>query len=91
MTAYKTLGTNSTELNRYSLVCGQTCLILFKDFFGFSVAEFLLFFSLSAQVVLNFNDGENDDGVGWDPEPIPVTIDFRGVRAGYTFPVGLTT
>ncbi|KAF8335211.1 glycoside hydrolase family 30 protein [Amanita rubescens] len=39
-------------------------------------------------VVLNWND--NIDGV-WLTEPVTATIEFRGLQATYTFPVGVTT
>ncbi|KAI5119683.1 hypothetical protein M0805_003570 [Coniferiporia weirii] len=39
-------------------------------------------------VVLNWAD--NTSGT-WDPQPIDTTIEFRGMQATYTFPVGVTT
>eukprot|EP00914_Ancora_sagittata_P010913 GHVO01021335.1.p1 GENE.GHVO01021335.1~~GHVO01021335.1.p1 ORF type:complete len:527 (-),score=31.84 GHVO01021335.1:146-1726(-) len=39
-------------------------------------------------VVLNWDD--NDNGA-WDPTPVATTIEFRGMQARYTFPVGVTT
>ncbi|KAG9037046.1 hypothetical protein FRB95_006899 [Tulasnella sp. JGI-2019a] len=39
-------------------------------------------------VVLNWNDGGT---AGWNPQPVPATINFNGVTASYTFPVGVTT
>ncbi|KAJ7166584.1 glucan endo-1,6-beta-glucosidase [Mycena filopes] len=38
-------------------------------------------------VVLNWND----DVGGWNPTPVATTIEFRGMQAAYTFPVGVTT
>lgn len=42
------------------------------------------------KVVINFDDGTSSYS-GWSPQPAQVTIQFRGVQASYTFPVGLTT
>lgn len=39
-------------------------------------------------VVLNWDDQPNGS---WDPTPITATIEFRGMQATYTFPVGVTT
>ncbi|KAL4251807.1 glycosyl hydrolase 30 family protein [Abortiporus biennis] len=39
-------------------------------------------------VVLNWADTTNG---AWDPQPIQTTIEFRGMQATYTFPVGVTT
>ncbi|KAG8845893.1 hypothetical protein FRB96_002223 [Tulasnella sp. 330] len=39
-------------------------------------------------VVLNWNDGGS---AGWNPQPVSATINFAGVTAAYTFPVGVTT
>ncbi|KAG8845451.1 hypothetical protein FRB96_002507 [Tulasnella sp. 330] len=39
-------------------------------------------------VVLNWNDGGS---AGWNPQPVAATINFNGVTAAYTFPVGVTT
>ncbi|OBZ71255.1 Endo-1,6-beta-D-glucanase [Grifola frondosa] len=39
-------------------------------------------------VVLNWDDHPNGP---WDPTPIQTTIEFRGMQATYTFPVGVTT
>ncbi|KAJ7065779.1 glycoside hydrolase family 30 protein [Mycena amicta] len=39
-------------------------------------------------VVLNQNDGEPST---WNPVSVPATIEFRGMQAQYTFPVGVTT
>ncbi|KAI5121488.1 hypothetical protein M0805_003943 [Coniferiporia weirii] len=39
-------------------------------------------------VVLNWAD--NTDGT-WNPQPVKTTIEFRGMQATYTFPVGVTT
>ncbi|KAG8998335.1 hypothetical protein FRB94_004503 [Tulasnella sp. JGI-2019a] len=39
-------------------------------------------------VVLNWNDGGT---AGWNPQPVAATINFNGVTASYTFPVGVTT
>ncbi|KAF5392009.1 hypothetical protein D9757_003254 [Collybiopsis confluens] len=39
-------------------------------------------------VVLNSDDNVNGD---WDPTPVATTIEFRGMQARYTFPVGVTT
>ncbi|TBU27192.1 glycoside hydrolase [Dichomitus squalens] len=39
-------------------------------------------------VVLNSNDHPNGP---WDPVPVQTTIEFRGMQATYTFPVGVTT
>ncbi|KAJ6476001.1 glucan endo-1,6-beta-glucosidase [Mycena vitilis] len=39
-------------------------------------------------VVLNWDD---NSATAWDPIPITATIEFRGVQATYTFPVGVTT
>ncbi|ESK85316.1 glycoside hydrolase family 30 protein [Moniliophthora roreri MCA 2997] len=39
-------------------------------------------------VVLNWYDNASSE---WNPVPIEATIDFRGVQATYTFPVGITT
>lgn len=38
-------------------------------------------------VVLNWNDSVG----GWNPTPVQTTIEFRGMQAVYTFPVGVTT
>ncbi|KAH6912001.1 glucan endo-1,6-beta-glucosidase [Coprinopsis sp. MPI-PUGE-AT-0042] len=38
-------------------------------------------------VVLNWNDSIG----GWNPQPVTSTIEFRGKRATFTFPVGVTT
>ncbi|TFK37581.1 glucan endo-1,6-beta-glucosidase [Crucibulum laeve] len=38
-------------------------------------------------VVLNSNDNQG----GWNPTPVQTTIEFRGLQATYTFPVGVTT
>ncbi|KAF8172956.1 glycoside hydrolase family 30 protein [Mycena galopus ATCC 62051] len=39
-------------------------------------------------VVMNWNDNA---AVSWDPQPVTATIEFRGMQASYTFPVGVTT
>ncbi|QRV88291.1 glycoside hydrolase family 30 protein [Ceratobasidium sp. AG-Ba] len=39
-------------------------------------------------VVLNWNDNAI---TSWNPQPVKATIEFRGVQATYTFPVGVTT
>ncbi|KAK7441836.1 hypothetical protein VKT23_016497 [Stygiomarasmius scandens] len=39
-------------------------------------------------VVLNWDDHPNGP---WDPTPVTTTIEFRGMQATYTFPVGVTT
>ncbi|KAF7358940.1 Glycoside hydrolase family 30 protein [Mycena sanguinolenta] len=39
-------------------------------------------------VVMNWNDNAS---AGWDPVPVTATIEFRGMQATYTFPVGVTT
>ena len=39
-------------------------------------------------VVLNWDDHPNGS---WDPVPVQTTIEFRGMQATYTFPVGVTT
>ncbi|KAG9086493.1 hypothetical protein FS749_003610 [Ceratobasidium sp. UAMH 11750] len=39
-------------------------------------------------VVLNWNDSASSS---WNPQPVKATIEFRGVQATYTFPVGVTT
>ncbi|KAI0333701.1 glycoside hydrolase [Cubamyces sp. BRFM 1775] len=39
-------------------------------------------------VVMNWADTQNG---AWNPTPIRTTIDFRGMQATYTFPVGVTT
>ncbi|KAI0369366.1 glycoside hydrolase [Pilatotrama ljubarskyi] len=39
-------------------------------------------------VIMNWDD--NQDGT-WNPTPIQATIEFRGMQATYTFPVGVTT
>ncbi|KAJ3835095.1 glucan endo-1,6-beta-glucosidase [Lentinula raphanica] len=41
-------------------------------------------------VVLNENDGVSTGG-SWNPVAVPTTIEFRGMQASYTFPVGVTT
>ncbi|KAJ6491902.1 glucan endo-1,6-beta-glucosidase [Mycena sanguinolenta] len=41
-----------------------------------------------ALVVMNWNDNAS---AGWDPLPVTATIEFRGMQATYTFPVGVTT
>ncbi|KDQ52426.1 glycoside hydrolase family 30 protein [Jaapia argillacea MUCL 33604] len=38
-------------------------------------------------VVLNWDDSVG----GWNPQPVQTTIEFRGMQATYTFPVGVTT
>ncbi|KAF8064208.1 glycoside hydrolase [Lyophyllum atratum] len=38
-------------------------------------------------VVLNWDDSVG----GWNPTPVQTTIEFRGMQALYTFPVGVTT
>ncbi|KAJ7657870.1 glycoside hydrolase [Mycena polygramma] len=38
-------------------------------------------------VVLNWDDSIG----GWNPTPVASTIEFRGMQAKYTFPVGVTT
>ncbi|KAF9526218.1 glucan endo-1,6-beta-glucosidase [Crepidotus variabilis] len=38
-------------------------------------------------VVLNWNDSTG----GWNPQPVKATIEFRGMQAAYTFPVGVST
>ncbi|KAK7441531.1 hypothetical protein VKT23_016522 [Stygiomarasmius scandens] len=40
-------------------------------------------------VVLNSNDGSAQGG--WNPQPVKTAINFRGMQAIYTFPVGVTT
>ena len=36
--------------------------------------------------------GRDDHPNGpWDPQPVQTTIEFRGMQATYTFPVGVTT
>ncbi|KAJ7896681.1 glycoside hydrolase [Mycena olivaceomarginata] len=39
-------------------------------------------------VVMNWNDNAS---AGWNPVPVKTTIEFRGMQATYTFPVGVTT
>ncbi|KAJ3488425.1 hypothetical protein NLI96_g2859 [Meripilus lineatus] len=39
-------------------------------------------------VVLNWADNTNGQ---WNPQPVKSTIEFRGMQATYTFPVGVTT
>ncbi|KAJ8075102.1 hypothetical protein PM082_019429 [Marasmius tenuissimus] len=39
-------------------------------------------------VVVNWNDGGSN---GWNPQPVQTTIEFRGMQASITFPVGVTT
>lgn len=40
-------------------------------------------------VVLNWDD--TSPSGSWDPVPVQTTIEFRGMQATYTFPVGVTT
>ena len=37
---------------------------------------------------MNYNDGGD---AGWNPQSVKSTIEFRGVQAEFTFPVGITT
>ncbi|KAJ7581883.1 glycoside hydrolase superfamily, partial [Mycena floridula] len=39
-------------------------------------------------VVLNWDDSAS---TSWDPVPVTATVEFRGMQATYTFPVGVTT
>ncbi|PBK71630.1 glucan endo-1,6-beta-glucosidase [Armillaria solidipes] len=39
-------------------------------------------------VVLNWDDSPNGS---WSPTPVQTTIEFKGMQATYTFPVGITT
>ncbi|KIK92142.1 glycoside hydrolase family 30 protein [Paxillus rubicundulus Ve08.2h10] len=39
-------------------------------------------------VVLNWDDSTSTT---WNPQPVKATIEFRGMQATYTFPVGVTT
>ncbi|KAF9485722.1 glycoside hydrolase [Pholiota conissans] len=39
-------------------------------------------------VVLNWDDSAS---TSWNPQPVTTTIEFRGMQATYTFPVGVTT
>ncbi|KAF7970960.1 hypothetical protein HWV62_22550 [Athelia sp. TMB] len=39
-------------------------------------------------VVLNWDDSASTT---WNPQPVTTTIEFRGMQATYTFPVGVTT
>ncbi|KAI0081546.1 glycoside hydrolase [Panus rudis PR-1116 ss-1] len=39
-------------------------------------------------VVLNWDDSAD---TSWNPQPVKATIEFRGMQATYTFPVGVTT
>jgi hypothetical protein len=39
-------------------------------------------------VVLNWDDSASTQ---WNPVPVQTTIEFRGMQASYTFPVGITT
>ncbi|KAJ6449146.1 glycoside hydrolase family 30 protein [Mycena vitilis] len=39
-------------------------------------------------VVMNWDD---NSATSWNPIPVTATIEFRGVQATYTFPVGVTT
>ncbi|KAF9235914.1 glycoside hydrolase family 30 protein [Melanogaster broomeanus] len=39
-------------------------------------------------VVLNWDDSASTT---WNPQPVEATIEFRGMQATYTFPVGITT
>ncbi|KAF8889154.1 glycoside hydrolase family 30 protein, partial [Gymnopilus junonius] len=39
-------------------------------------------------VVLNWDDSASTT---WNPQPVTATIEFRGMQATYTFPVGVTT
>ncbi|KAG0708400.1 glycoside hydrolase family 30 protein [Suillus ampliporus] len=39
-------------------------------------------------VVLNWDDSAS---TSWNPQPVTATIEFRGMQATYTFPVGVTT
>ncbi|KAG1740173.1 glycoside hydrolase family 30 protein [Suillus paluster] len=39
-------------------------------------------------VVLNWDDSAS---TSWNPQPVEATIEFRGMQATYTFPVGVTT
>ncbi|KAJ7738728.1 glucan endo-1,6-beta-glucosidase [Mycena metata] len=39
-------------------------------------------------VVMNWNDNAS---AGWNPVSVTTTIEFRGMQATYTFPVGVTT
>ncbi|KAF9531517.1 glucan endo-1,6-beta-glucosidase [Crepidotus variabilis] len=39
-------------------------------------------------VVLNWDDSA---ATSWNPQPVKTTIEFRGLQATYTFPVGVTT
>ncbi|KAG1816364.1 glycoside hydrolase family 30 protein [Suillus subaureus] len=39
-------------------------------------------------VVLNWDDSAS---TSWNPQPVKATIEFRGMQATYTFPVGVTT
>ncbi|OAX37370.1 glycoside hydrolase family 30 protein [Rhizopogon vinicolor AM-OR11-026] len=39
-------------------------------------------------VVLNWDDSATTT---WNPQPVEATIEFRGMQATYTFPVGVTT
>ena len=41
-----------------------------------------------AIVVMNWDDSASSN---WNPQPVTATIEFRGVQAKYTFPVGVTT
>jgi len=86
VTAYQTPASHSADFNRYSLVSRHSTFHFFILFFCHSTKSN----NPSIKVVLNFNDGTSSSS-GWNPQPARVTIQFRGVQASYTFPVGLTT
>lgn len=38
-----------------------------------------------------YHAGDDSASTTWDPVPVAATIEFRGMQASYTFPVGVTT
>lgn len=38
-----------------------------------------------------YDPGDDSASTSWNPQPVKTTIEFRGMQATYTFPVGVTT
>jgi hypothetical protein len=72
--AYSTKRLSSTDWNRYSLVVMNCgCPLLI----------------MNLHLLLGLGAGDDSASTTWNPVPVTATIEFRGVQATYTFPVGM--
>jgi hypothetical protein len=73
--AYVTGRAKSSDWSRYALV----------------VLNWYVSYMSRGAVLTLFGRRDTDDNGNWNPQSVRTTIEFRGVQATYTFPVGVTT